>query len=659
MAIWNIDVPRAEYFGPLPADPRGVVSGDLAALIRELEHELTVEIAIDSETTGLVVFSDQVLYWSLAFKNRRCTLHASLLPHFRHLFEDPNKIWIFAGAKFDMHMFANMGMPRFTGRVRCTQVMHSLLFEEMSHRLKDMAKHLLGWRWSDFQDTFGRITKEFPPLELIRKAERENFPLLIEYAANDAWGTLGVHNDLQPRLQSAQTHSLFRTAPPFIETLWDLFTKVESPYTKVLWKNERNGILLDREEIGRIEPKARREIEKLEQDICKDVGWAINPGSTAQLCTYFVDYCRIPPLKLTKGGVSGNRKPSIDEGYLEHCAFEVGHPVAKKVLDWRHLSKLYGTYIQGLYSFTDAFGRIHTRFNQDITRTGRLSSADPNLQNIPTSENDKWGLRALFIAPPGRELIVADYNQLEMRLLAAAAREKTMIDIFLRGWDIHMGNATMMMKIPYDEIKDAKSIDKKVKEGLLPDSYLTERVLYCLAARAKCKNTGFGLNYGMGAGKLAADLDIPRAEAEATIRLYKNTYPAVDLFFEEAVTNARQTGYSFTVLGRRRNLPSIQSSRRDERARAERQAINVEIQGTAADIMKVAQVRLDEANLEYHYGCLSLLNIHDELIHECPTETAVQAQKEITEWMEHPLFYDLDVPLTVAVGRGQNWKMAK
>jgi DNA polymerase-1 len=656
MATWNVDVPTSEYYGPLPFNPRGVVSGDIHALIRELEY--TDEIAIDTETTGLVIFKEQVLYWSLAWGNRRCTLHACLLPLFFHIFADRRKTWIFANAKFDMHMLAQMGV-HIAGTIHCTQVMHSLLFEEMSHRLKDMAKHLLGWRWSDFQDTFGRITVKFSPLELIQKAEAENFPLLVEYAANDAWGTLGVYRDLKPRLQMAITHSLFREVPPYIETLWDLFSKIEAPYTKVLWKNERNGILINTAYLGEKGPEALGEIQRLEQRICRDVGWMLNVRSTADLQRYFIDQCHYRPLKMTNGGASGIRKASMDASFIEYCAEEYGNPVANLILEHRNLTKLHGTYIEGIHELVDARGRVHTKFNQDVTRTGRLSSTDPNLQNIPNIEKDKWRLRTAFIASPHMTLLVHDYNQLEMRLLAAGAREPDMIDIFARGWDIHMGNASMMMGIPYEELKEAKKIDKEVKEGKMAQHFLTQRVLTCLFARAAAKNIGFGLNYGMGPGKLANDLGITKMEAIEKIALYKKTYPAVTRFYDECVATTMQTGYSFTILGRRRNLPGIASSRNDERARAARQCINTEIQGTAADVVKMAQINLDRAELDRRYNCIALLNVHDELIHECPNEYADICQSEISQWMEQPFFLDLDVPLTVATGRGSNWQDAK
>lgn len=661
MAKWNIDVPSSEYYGPLPHSPRGIQSRDVYSLIRELTY--TREIAIDTETTGLSKWGDRVLYWSLAWGNRRCTLHASLLPFFQDIFNDPDKVWIFANAKFDMHMLANSGIGgiHFAGKIHCTQVMHSLLFDQIgqSHKLKDMAKQLLGWRWSDFQDTFGKIRKGFSPAELIKKAEAENFPLLVEYAANDAWGTLGVYRDLKPRLEAAYTHSLFRTKPPYIETLWDLFHKVEAPYTKVLWKNERNGILIDQAYMQSIGPQAVTEIETIEREITKNVGWILNPKSTKQLIQYFVKQRGYKPLKMTKGGASGVRSPSMDTGFLQHLADNLGDPVAKLLLEHRNLVKLKGTYIDGLSNLMDPYGRIHTQFNQDIARTGRLSSSDPNLQNIPNVDKDKWRLRGAFIAGPGNALVVADYSQLEMRLLACASLQPEMIQIFYEGKDIHMGNASMMYGTPYDDLLEAKKIDKMVKQGELDPSAMTRYVEECLFQRASAKNIGFGLNYGMGAAKLANDLGISKVDAIAKIELYKQTYPAVANFFAEAIEETERTGYAFTILGRRRNVPDIQSSNHDLRAQAERVAVNTQIQGSAADVVKMAQLNLDRARIDYYFGCRSLLQVHDELVHECPMEVAEQAKKEIIDWMETPFCEELAVPLTVDAAIGPSWLSAK
>jgi DNA polymerase-1 len=291
--------------------------------------------------------------------------------------------------------------------------------------------------------------------------------------------------------------------------------------------------------------------------------------------------------------------------------------------------------------------------------TGRLSSTDPNLQNIPNVDKDKWKLRGAFIAGPGNLFVVADYSQLEMRLLACASLQPEMIQIFFEGKDIHMGNASMMMGTPYDDLVLAKDIDKQVKQGKLPESAMTRYVLECIANRAAAKNIGFGLNYGMGPGKLALDLSVSKAEAVAKIELYKKTYPAVTAFYREAIEETERTGYAFTILGRRRNVPGILSHRNDERAKAERIAVNTQIQGSAADVVKMAQINLDRARLDYYFNCHSLLQVHDELVHECPAEMAAAVKMEVKAWMEMPFYDELAVPLTVDASIGPSWLLAK
>jgi DNA polymerase-1 len=642
---------------------------DIHQLVRELEAQK--EIAIDTETTGLVTWKDYPLYFSLAWGQKRCTVHASLLEYFRGVFADPYKRWILANAKFDMHMLANRGMF-FAGSWVDTQVEHALLYEEQPHGLKEMAGSLLGWKWRDFQDTFGKITKAFTPQMLMERAERENFPLLVEYAANDAWGTLNVHLKLKAQLQSALTHSLFRTIPPYIETLDDYFEKIERPYSKVLWKNERNGILVNMPYLEQCKPVAEHEIAKVGQQLAQIAGRLINPNSTPDLRAFLIDELGLQPLKMTTGGKSGVRMPSVDEKFLDHIAEYIIHgheqnaselrrarDFCQVLLKHRSYSKLYGTYLCGLSEVADPYGRIHTRFNQDVARTGRLSSAGPNLQNIPTPDNDKWNIRNAFIAQPGHELIVADYEQLEMRLLACASLERDMISIFLKGWDIHMGNATLVFGIPYEELKAAKDTEKMVKKGKLPESAMTARVHECLSRRQDVKAIGFGLNYGMGANKLAVTLNCTPREAQNKIDQYMNTYPAVKRFYAEAIENARKTDYAYTIAGRRRAVPEINSSRNSDRNRAERVAVNLEIQGSAADAVKMAQVALDKERLDERYGCRSILQVHDELVHEVPSEYAELCMREIQETMEHPFFIDLAVPLAVSIGRGESWAKAK
>ena len=637
MSEWNINAPTTEYYDHQTHGLDSVIREVIAA----------PEVAIDTETTGLVTWKDVPLYWSLAWGNRRMTLNVSALPYFTEAFADPSKRWIMANAKYDTHILANFNV-HIAGKLVDTQVQHALLYEERPHGLKEMNQHLFGWKWQDFQDTFGKITSTFSPTDLIRRAETENFQLLCEYAANDAWGTLKVYEELSKQLKNAMTYSLFRSRPLHIETLWDLFDKIEVPYTKVLWKNERNGIKVNQQYLDAIAPTAIAEIEDLERAVCKEAGRVINPKSTTQLRDYFFQKLKVNPLKMSKGGKTGVRSPSVDESFLKHYADQI--PMAALLLRHRELSKLHGTYITGLQEKMDPYGRIHTRFNQDVARTGRLSSSDPNLQNIPKSENDKWKLRGAFIAEDGWKLSVVDYEQLEMRLLAAASGEVGMIDVIKRGWDIHMGNASMIFNIPYEEIKAAKKT---------PEDQLTTRQHECLAARAAAKNIGFGLIYGMGPDKLAHSLGVSRASAETKIKQFKEAYPAVDAFTKEAVEETERTGYAFTILGRRRNVPEIASHRRDERMRGERIAVNTQIQGSAADVVKMAQIMLDRSGIDRRYGARPLLQVHDELMHEIPTPAAEECHREIMEWMQHPFPTDLLVPLGVDGKTGGSWLEAK
>jgi DNA polymerase-1 len=646
MVEWNISAPTTEYYDHSSQNLHKIVA----------EVAATPEVAIDTETTGIVTWLDLPLYWSLAWGTRRMTLNVSALPYFEEVFKMPNKRWIFANAKFDAHILANVGI-NIAGELADIQVQHALLYEERSHSLKDINEELFQWKWADFQDTFGKISKTQSAEERIRRAENENFSLLVEYAANDAWGTLQCYNELKKRLQGAYTHSLFRHSHPYIETLWDLFTKVEIPYTKVLWKNERNGVLIDQEYLARIEPVARAEIQDLEKKITKEAGKIINPGSTKQLREYFFDKLMLQPLKVTKGGKTGVRNPAVDKGFLEHYADKI--PMAQYVLEHRKLSKLYGTYITGISKLLDHNGRVHTRYNQDIARTGRLSSADPNLQNIPKESKDKWKLRGAFIAPPGRKLIVADYEQLEMRLLACASMEPGMIEVINKGWDIHMGNTTMIMGYPYEELSEAKRIDKEVKKGKMSANALTPRVLELLKARDTIKTIGFAIVYGMGPQRMANQLKISVEEAMAKIAQFKKQYPAIDRFAQEAIEETARTGYAFTVLGRRRNLPQIGSYRKNERMEAERQAVNTQIQGSAADVVKMAQVLLDRNELDKRFDCHSQMQVHDELMHECPEEATDFLKGEISMWMECPFSQHLAVPLAVDAGVGHSWLEAK
>jgi DNA polymerase-1 len=643
MSGWNIDLPGTLYFDLATVQNQPDEADKFQAFMNEMAAQQV--IAIDTETTGLVSWKDVPLYWSVAWEGKRATLNANTLATCRPIFDRTDIDWVFANAKYDAHILGNVGIE-FAGRLIDTCVEHALLYEDKPHGLKYVVKHLLGWAYGDFQDQFGKIGK--------KQSAEENFQLLIEYASNDAWATWGAHKELRRQLEGAVTHSLFRTMFPFIETLWDLFDKVEVDYTKVLFGMERHGIKVDRAALDKAEPEARGEIQDVEKEIAKLAGFVLNPKSTQQLRKYFIEQEGLKPIRWSKGGKTGARNPSVDATFLEHYKNE--HPMAKLVLRHRELAKLHGTYITGLRDLLDPNDRIHTRFNQDVARTGRLSSSGPNLQNIPRPENDKWKLRSSFIPEPGMDIIAVDYEQLEMRLLAAAAMEPKMMQIFADGKDIHTGNVEMVYGIAYADVVGARKIDKLVKQGKLPETDLLPSVLKAIKARNDIKAVGFGLNYGMGANKLARQLGITTQEAKDLIERYMDTYPAVGQFFKNAVEETDRTGYAFTVLGRRRNIPQIRSSRKDERALGERLATNTQIQGSAADVCKMAQINLWKVGLEQRYGCRQLLQIHDEVVFECPKESVAEA---LADLMEHPFSQDLSVHLAVDSGHGASWGAAK
>jgi DNA polymerase I len=683
--MWNIEMPDADWY-PM-GDER------LDGLVREvLDQDI---IAIDTETTGLVVWKDMPLFWSLSWgDHRRVAMPIDTVPYFRRSFEDAGVRWVFANAKFDMHMLANVGVS-FAGDCIDTQVMHALLYEEESHKLKDMAKSVLGWRWSDFFDTFPRLlipdtTKEpkkargskalsYPTRreeihELLKRYERDNLTVLVDYASNDAYGTLRIYEKLLKELEHEKLNTLY---PEWLPTMESLFFLTEVPFTKVLFQCERNGVYVHKEYLDEIGKGMQTTLDRLEAEMVHLYGSQdFNPDSDDQLREYFFKRVGLEPLQMTKGGKSGIRKPSVDKSFLEH--YEDDDPMAGFLMEYNKLAKLKGTYIDNVSSHQDGAGRMHTRFNQDVARTGRLSSSNPNLQNVPTPDKDRFKLRGAFQPQPGsgNTLIVADYAALEMRLTACATvtpdnpeGARDMIQIFLDGKDIHMGSAEIVygdlyekrhgFRLTYDFLKNAKKVDGLIKEGKLPEADRTEEIRLAVYARNAIKTVSFGLNYGMKEKKLARSLNIPIEEAKAIIEQYLKTYPAIDGFYKSAIAETRATGFSSTVLGRRRFHPAINSRNTMDRWSEERKAVNNNIQGSAADVVRLAMIKVAGAGLEQKYGCKMLLQIHDELMFECPEETSEQAMTEISALMQHPLPTDLAVPLTISIGKGPSWANAK
>lgn len=683
---WNIDLPSAEWFD------MNTPSHKLEALINEVID--TKEVSLDTETTGLNVSKDIPLYWSLSWGERRIALQAGLMHRFTPAFQDPDKWWIYANAKFDRHMQAQIGID-VKGKLVDIQVMHALIYEEQPHGLKSIAKSILGWGWRDFFDTFdplkileeikenedddddlsylgmtveqeaARKPKRRRPKyrreqigEMLQRFERENLNALVEYSSMDAYGTMKAFEKLRQQLKDECTWSLY---PDQFANMWDVYCKTEIPFTKVLWKCERNGLLIDTDYLANIRRPVEDGIAQLEKSIAKEMGRVVNLNSRDELANYFFEEKGHRATKWTKGGKTGIKKKALDAAVLEDLASQ--DPVAKMLLELRELTKLHGTYILGLSKHLDQFNRIHCRLNQDVARTGRLSSSNPNLQNIPKPDTDKFKIRKAFIAPPGYRLIVRDYDQLEMRLLAAAAMEPDMIALFKSGKDVHMGNAEFVLgpiyerkygrHLVYDDMAKAKKLKKTNPEAL---SDWDHKALF---ARDAIKAVCYGLNYGMKSKKLAGNLGVSIEEAEEVIEAYMARYPTVKNFYASSIDVCKAKLKAFTLIGRRRYLPEINGYNTYERWQAERQAVNTVIQGSAADAARLAMIACDEAELEYHYGADMLLQVHDELMFQCPEETAKEADAEIKQWMEHPFATDLEVELTCAGGIGPNWDEAK
>jgi DNA polymerase-1 len=685
MRSLNVGMPTAYFYDD-------GIDGAITSELIETLSKVRV-IAIDTETTGLNKTRDVPLFWSLSWRSvdgqvHRCTLHAGLLHRFHKLFDDERISWVFANAKFDMHMLANVGI-RFAGQVVDIQVMHALLYEEHPHRLKYISDHILGWTWKDFMDTFkvqkdGRLTRTSTVEEVeaggrflsvqdaLLWAYENDRDLLTEYASNDAYGTLLLFEKLEDLLMKVEVDcgmdAMMREMDPnhrtIISTLADLFFIVEVPFTKVLWKCERNGVVIDVEFLEGLKAPMEERLGELTRQIAHEADKAgallTNPNSTKQLREYFFDVMKYTPLKRTKGGKGGVRSPSTDEATIAYLSSKYNDPVANLLLAVRDITKTKGTYVEGLLDRLDEDGRIRTKFNQDVARTGRLSSSDPNLQNIKNPEDDIYQIRKAFIVPPGYVMIVSDYKQLEMRLLAALSGEQDMIDIFKKGWDIHIGNASLVFGFPYDDIKRAKKMSEDEWDALKAQDPVQHKYLQdCLHARSAAKTIGFGLNYGMKEWELAKRLGCSVDDARGKMEAYMERYPAVRKFFEDSVDIVRETTCAHTFLGRRRVLPDIHAHDEQMRWRAERQSGNVRIQGTAADVAKMAMILCDEANLEEKYGCRMLLQVHDELVFECPAETADAAMEEIKNLMEHPFLIDLPVELLTDIDKGAHWAEAK
>lgn len=637
------------------------------------------ECALDTETTGLNLWRDHIVVWSLCPDTsvRYCLSRDMLDIYEMELAHDPNLSWYMTRALYDCNMLENSGVSAPAGDIYDTLAMDWQYDENRqgTHGLKETAMEYCGIPMKDLKQILNLKKGESLP-EAFARLLVENFDEAIDYASKDAWATFRVFKALRKRLRNQ-----FNSQD---QSLWDYFVSVEMPYTRTLYNMIRRGIRIDKKYLESLVPKMERDIVLLNRKVTKAAGREINLNSTPQLRWLLYEKLGLTPFKRTKGGKSGVKAPSTDADVLEKFAND-GVEVCQDIMDMRGLTKTLGTYVKGLQKHADPRDRIHPMLNQHVTVTGRLSSTDPNLQNIPTPENDIYKLREAFIPQDGYLFGVLDYAQLEFRILAHRAQEPNLIEVMKKGWDAHTGTASLMFNHPYDEIiaaaKKKKKIDaakeKKAEGKTLTDEekmfislVLTELEKEMIFARKAAKAIGFGLLYGEGVKKLAHTLGVSEDRARELIEMFFEPYPNIRNYIDLMHRTAHVDHYIETIMYRPRRFPAMvdvghlgwrqmSGEMRGQIARMERQAVNSSIQGSAADIVRHAQLKCEFDPRLIMMDVRMLLQIHDELIFEIPEENVDEAMPIIKYHMEHPLPFDLSVPLTVDGGVGLSWKAAK
>ena len=556
--------------------------------------------ATDASTCRLIGFS------FATEPGRAWYVDAALVDVFRPLFADPAKVLVAHNGKFDRNVLHRYGIG-FASTPHDTMLAHYCLDAAARHGMDALAERYLGYRTIHFSEVAGEQERGKPEPTLAGK----DIAKVTDYAAEDADVTLRLEDALRPQ---ALALAEGRKGPVAL-------SEVEEPLVKVLCDMEREGVRIDVEALKEYGRELDREILSLTQGILAYADPGFNPDSPKQL----------GELLFGKLGLPGGRKTSTgqfstDEKTLAKLAG--AHPVVPAIIDYRACTKLKSTYVDKLPTLIDADSRVHTTYSQAFTETGRLSSSDPNLQNIPVRTERGRRIRAAFVARDDRHRIVsADYSQIELRLMAAFSGDEAMLAAFRSGADIHRETASRVY-------------------GVMPALVSDEQ-------RSKCKMVNFGIIYGISAFGLSQRLKVPRREAEGLIESYFRLYPGVRDFMAAAIAKAREKGYAETMLGRRRTLRDIDSRNATARGAAERDAINTPIQGSAADLIKIAMVRVDRALKERRLRAKMVLQIHDELVFDVPEEEVDEvvelARREMTG------AYDFGVPLEVGVGVGRSW----
>jgi DNA polymerase-1 len=515
------------------------------------------------------------------------------------ILEDPKINKCGQNVKFDLLALSQYGVT-VKGISFDTMIASYVLRADGQHNLDSLAQEFLNYKTISYGELVG-TGKE--------RMEIKEIPIerIAEYSAQDADITLRLHSVLRRKLEESR--------------MLKLCGDLEFPLLHVLAEMEQTGVALDTKFLGTMAKELELLLDNIVSDIHKIAGERFNINSTQQLSDILFNKLNLPVVRKTKTGFS------TDVGVLETIRNE--HPIVERLLEYRQLSKLKSTYVDALPKAIDPrTGRVHTSFNQTGTATGRLSSSDPNLQNIPMHTELGREIRKAFV-PGGKDRLImsADYSQIELRVMAHISQDEGLLEAFREGEDIHATTAAKVF-------------------GVKPSGVTREM-------RRRAKEVNFGIMYGIGPFGLSSRLDISQPEAKETIARYFERFPKVNQYIFDTIAKARHDGYVSTLLGRRRYLPEINSRNQTVRQNAERQAINMPVQGTAADMIKLAMIQIHKAIHESGFDSKMVLQVHDELVFEVGTKEMERMKKLVVERMQNAL--PLDVPIVVEVGTGKNW----
>ncbi len=576
-------------------------------------------VAFDTETTSLNYMEAEIVGLSFGLAEGRAAYlpvahryvgapeqldRAAVLARLKPWLESSESQKAGHHLKYDAHVLANYGI-RLAG-MRYDSMLESYVLDSTAtrHDMDSVARKYLGLDTIHFEDVAGKGAKQIT-------FDQVSVEKAAEYAAEDADITLRLHHALWPKLEA-------------LPGLTNLYDTIEQPLVPVLIRMEETGVLVDTRLLRAMSGEFAAKMAALEKEVHVAAGHPFNISSPKQLQEVLFNELKLPVTQYTP-----TKQPSTNEDALAELADQ--HRLPQLILDYRSLSKLKSTYTDKLPEQVCArTGRIHTSYHQAVAATGRLSSSDPNLQNIPIRTAEGRRIRQAFIPKPGCTLLAADYSQIELRIMAHLSEDAGLLKAFAEDRDVHQATAAEVFGVPLAEVTTDQ--------------------------RRSAKAINFGLIYGMSAFGLARQLGIAREEAQKYVELYFARYPGVKAYMDRTRVQAREQGYVETVFGRRLYLPDIQARQQSRRQYAERSAINAPMQGTAADIIKKAMITVDAWLRQSDTGAEIIMQVHDELVLEVPTQALAAVQQNVTRLMANAV--DLRVPLKVDAGHGANWDEA-